>query len=326
MNLVSDSVKWILDSDEPWTRYRTRLDLLDLGEEDPDLLRDREEMLAHPLVQKIVADAQTWPGYPLKRHNDAKHPIQSMTVLADFGLTRDDPGMEEIVRSVLKHQGEDGAFQTLMHLYKQFGGMEGEHWVWMGCDAPVLLYILAGIGCTSLPEVEKAREKLVSLIRENGWPCSASPNLGNFKGPGKREDPCPIANLQALKALSLWDDLLEEDYIHAGIEMLLEHWQIRTEKKFYMFGIGTDFQKLKYPLIWYDVLHMVDVLSRYPSAVKDQRFLEMVEVIIGQADDDARYTASSMYMAWKDWSFGNKKEPSPWLTFMVERIRKRVGV
>jgi hypothetical protein len=283
-------------------------------------------MVAHPQVQKLIADAQSWPGYPLKRHNDAKHPIQSLTVLADFGLNRDDPGMDEIIQSILSHQAEDGAFKTLMHLYKQFGGMEGEHWAWMGCDAPVLLYVLSAFGCTDLPEVNNALDKLISLSRDNGWPCSASPNLGNFKGPGKRDDPCPIANLQALKALSLWEDEIGEKSILPGIEMLLEHWEIRKEKKYFLFGIGTDFQKLKYPLIWYDILHVVDVLSRFPSAVKDPRFLEMVEVITDQADEGGRYTASSMYMAWKEWSFANKKEPSPWLTLMVERIRKRAGV
>jgi hypothetical protein len=31
-----------------------------------------------------------------------------------------------------------------------------------------------------------------------------------------------------------------------------------------------------------------------------------------------------MYVAWKGWSFADKKTPSPWLTFLVRRIQKRV--
>jgi len=52
----------------------------------------------------------------------------------------------------------------------------------------------------------------------------------------------------------------------------------------------------------------------------------MVQVILDQADDLGRYTASSMYLAWKGWSFADKKQPSPWLTFLVKRIEKRAGL
>jgi len=44
-----------------------------------------------------------------------------------------------------------------------------------------------------------------------------------------------------------------------------------------------------------------------------------------QADAQGRYTAGSMYPAWKGWSFADKKLPSPWLTLMALRIAKRAG-
>ncbi len=54
------------------------------------------------------------------------------------------------------------------------------------------------------------------------------------------------------------------------------------------------------------------------------RFREMVETITVQADEEGRYTANSMYRAWQGWSFANKKKPSPWLTFLVLRMVKRL--
>ena len=51
----------------------------------------------------------------------------------------------------------------------------------------------------------------------------------------------------------------------------------------------------------------------------------VVDAVVDQADEEGYFTASSMYMAWKGWSFANKKEPSPWLTFLVLRIQQRVG-
>jgi hypothetical protein len=71
------------------------------------------------------------------------------------------------------------------------------------------------------------------------------------------------------------------------------------------------------------ILHAVDVLSRFSFVRADPRFREMIKTVCDQADADGRYTAASMYHAWKGWSFADKKTPSPWLTFLVERIRKR---
>ena len=105
--------------------------------------------------------------------------------------------------------------------------------------------------------------------------------------------------------------------------MLLGHWERRAEVKYYLFGVGGDFRKLKYPFVWYDILHVVDVLSRYPFVHTDLRFQEMAAAVIAQADEQGRYTAGSMYQAWKGWSFADKKQPSPWLTFLVWRIQQR---
>lgn len=70
--------QWFIDSDEPWTRYRAYVDLLRLPVDDPDVAQAREEMLAHPQVQELLATAGSWPGYALKRHNDARHPMFSL--------------------------------------------------------------------------------------------------------------------------------------------------------------------------------------------------------------------------------------------------------
>jgi len=89
--------------------------------------------------------------------------------------------------------------------------------------------------------------------------------------------------------------------------------------------MGSDFRKIKYPFVWYDILHVLDVLSRFPIVCSNVRFQEMLDVLISQADEHGCYTATSMYRAWKDWLFADKKRPSPWLTFLVFRILQRVG-
>lgn len=316
-------IDWLLSSDEPWTRYRTFVDLQSLPEDDPNVAESRAAMLAHPLVQELVETAVSWPGYALKNHKDAKHPIYALSTLADFGLRYDDPGMSEIVSKVMAQQSDEGAFQTKIKLYKSFGGLDGEHWIWMNCDAPTLLYSLLKLGLENHPQVQTAVSHLSSLVQENGWRCNAAPELGKFRGPGRKDDPCPIANVYALKALAQIPEMIDSEAAHAGVNTLLWHWEHASERKLYMFGLGTDYRKLKYPFIWYDILHVTDVLSQFPFVHSDSRFQEMVTTITEQADENGRFTANSMYMAWKQWSFADKKRPSPWLTFLVERILKR---
>ncbi len=321
---MTDLIQWLLDSDEPWTRYRTRVDLLDQPEDDPRVQTARSEMLAHPQVQGLISKAAAWPGYPLKRHNDAKHHLYRFSTLTDFGVRASDPGMQAGIDSVLAHQSPEGAFQTQIRLYKRFGGLDGEQWTWMACDAPTLLCVLLSMGVGQDPRVKHAVNHLVSLLDDNGWRCSAAPELGKFKGPGRRDDPCPIANVYALKALSKVPELSDTPAARTGAEMLLGHWERQAERKIFLFGIGTDFRKLKYPFVWYDILHVIDVLSCFPFAHNDPRFLEMLQTITAQADEEGRYTAASMYRAWKGWSFADKKNPSPWLTFLVQRLQSRI--
>ncbi len=332
--MTTEVTNWLLESDEPWTRYRTLVDLLDRPEDDPEVQAARAEMLAHPQVQALIAEAATWPGYALKRHNDAKHPLYKFSTLADFGVRAGDPGlalsvaegMAAGIEAVMAHQSPEGAFQILVNIPQAFGGTGEDAWTWMLCDAPTLLYALLAMGRGEDERVQRAVEHLFGLVDDNGYRCVAAPELGKFRGPGRKADPCPIVNVYALKALSQVPEYLDSTATRTGAEMLLWHWEHQTERKIYMFGIGTDFRKLKYPFVWYDVLHVVDVLSRFPFVHTDPRFQEMVETITAQADENGHYTAASMYRAWKGWSFADKKNPSPWLTFLVLRVQRLSAV
>jgi len=317
-------IDWLLSSDEPWTRYRTRLDLLEMEEREPAVVRDRELMMNHPRIIKLLEEASSWPGYALKRHSDAKQPLYALSTLADFGLRQDEPRLGPSLDAVLNHQSQEGPFQIRLRLYKQFGGLDGEYWTWMACDAPTIVYALMCFGLQDHPGVKDAFQYLIDAAEENGWRCSAAEELGSFKGPGKREDPCPIATTSALKAISLDPSCLDCEAAHRGVEMLLQHWEDQEEVKYFLFGIGTDFRKLKYPYVWYNILHVAEAVSRFPFAREDARFQDMLQELTDQADPEGKYTAASMYRHWKEWSFADKKQPSPWLTFLVRRIQKRV--
>lgn len=322
--MIEPLLKWLLESDEPWTRYRLMVDLLDRPMDDADVQATRAEMLAHPQVQILIKDAATWGDRALRRHNDASHTIYKFSTLADFGVQATDPGMLSGIDAVMAHQALEGAFQTVVSIPKRFGGSGEGGWTWILCDAPTLLYSLLSMGLGHDPRVTQAVDHLIGLADQNGWRCVAAPDLGRFRGPGRKDDPCPVVNVYALKALAQVPNLVDSPTTRIGTEMLLLHWAHQRERKLYLFGIGTDFRKLKYPFVWYNLLHVVDVLSQFPFVHDDVRFHEMVKTITVQAAKDGRYTATSMYRDWKGWSFADKTTPSPWLTFLVLRVLKRM--
>jgi hypothetical protein len=323
---LSEVLEWLLESEEPWTRYRTLVDLLGLPEDDPSVQAARSDLLAHPQVQTLITETAAWGEHALSRHNEAGNPLYAFCTLAEFGVqTSDDPRLAAGIQRLLAHQSPEGAFQTVLNVAQRYGGSGEDTWTWMNCDTPTVLYVLLAMGLEHDARVQRAVEHLSGLVDDNGWRCIGGQEVGKFRGPGRKTDPCPIANVLAMKALSLVPDRLDSPTTRAGAEMLLWHWQNQGERKFYLFGIGTDFRKLKYPFVWYDILHVVEVLSRFPFIYADARFDEMVRGITLQADDQGRYTATSIYRAWQGWSFADKKHPSPWLTFLERRIQKRIG-
>ena len=102
----------------------------------------RSAMLAHPQVQGLIAAAATWPGGPIKRHNDASHALHKLTVLADMGVRENDPGMPEVVQAALAHVSNEGALLSVLNIAPAFGATGQDTWTWMMCDAPALLYAL----------------------------------------------------------------------------------------------------------------------------------------------------------------------------------------
>jgi hypothetical protein len=51
----------------------------------------------------------------------------------------------------------------------------------------------------------------------------------------------------------------------------------------------------------------------------------MVEIVKSKANCEGKYVPESEWTAWKGWDFGQKKEPSRWITFLVLRAFQRIG-
>ena len=315
-------INWLLDG-EPWVEYRTRIDLLNQSENEPEVKAAYDATLAHSSIQNMITELSDWPGPVLKSHKMAGHHLHKLGFLADIGLKPDDPGIAKIIQQIKQNQSPEGQFQVLVNIKPGYGGTGKDQHAWMLCDAPLVIYALVKFGEGKTPEVNNALKNLVELQRENGWPCSVCPGLGKFRGPGRKSDPCPYATLLMLQLLAQFPGKHNDPAVKIGVETIISLWEQRKEKRPYLFAMGTDFSKLKAPLIWYDILHVTDVLTRISWTLEDQRLQEMIEIIRQKADDIGRFTAESIWMDWKTWEFGQKKEPSRWITLTAQKVLKR---
>ena len=282
------------------------------------------ENKADDKISDLLVELASWPGPPLKRHNDASHLLHKLVYIADSGLQINDPRLVKIVEKVLQAQSVEGAFQVLVNVSAAYGGTGEDSLAWSLCDAPSVLYALLKFGLREDPRVKVAINHLVKSGGQYGWQCVVSPQLGKFRGPGRKSDPCPYATLISLKALAQVPEHRDCLVCHNGAEALLTLWAHRKERKAYLFGMGTDFAKLKAPLIWYDILHVLEVLTQFPWLHGDSRLQEMLKILEVKADKQGRFTAESVWKAWAEWDFGQKKEPSPYITMLAQRILQRV--
>ena len=316
-------IEWLLEG-EPWVVYRTRLDLLGQSEHDKEVITARDAMVSDPKVKLLFDEIRNWPGVVLNSHKSAKNTYHILSFLADLGLNNTDKPIQVVLPLILSHQSEEGPFQLSMNIPKHFGGSGNDDWAWALCDAPVIVYALSKFGLGRNERVIQAADYLKDLVRDNGWTCVVSKELGKFRGPGKKNDPCPYATFIMLKMLR---EINPEKYareIEIAANSLLQLWEKSKEQHPYMFFMGTDFRKLKAPNIWYDLLHFMDILSQVESVITDGRFREMADILRKKADADGKYTPESVYQVWKEWDFGQKKIPSRWITLMVLRILKRL--
>lgn len=322
---MDSAIEWLLQG-EAFVEYRARIDLMGEPEGSPKAERAREGMLVDPRVQALIQELKGWPGAVLSSHKSAGQPFHKLAFIADLGLTRDDRGVGEVSERIFQRQSDEGPFQLPTNIPEHFGGTGRDQWAWSLCDAPVIVYALAKMGYGKDSRVQRAAAHLVGLAKENGWPCTVSKELGSFRGPGRKGDPCPYATLAMLKMLSQFDGLRDCKEAHAGAESLLTLWEESSSRHPYMFYMGTDFRKLKAPFVWYDITHVLEAISHFGWLRNDSRLAGIAGLVRSKADGEGRYTPESEWKAWKEWEFGQKKLPSRWLTLLILRALKRLDV
>ena len=314
----------LLGISDDWLKYAIRLKLCNEPKE--ELAELRNAALSDSRIRGFLYDVARYHSIVVTNHKNPDLPIHKLLFLLDLGFDTDVPEIQTAIDEILKHKDHNGVFQSLTNIPAHFGGTGNDMFGWSLCDAPLLLLALLKAGMDYQEHLKPGVDYLLSLFRENGFPCAVSQELGRFRGPGRKEDCCPYATLIMANLLAHIPEYRDSHVAAAALEALLALWDNSREQHPYIFYMGNDFRKLKAPSLWYDILSVAGVLSRYPHTHPDPRFQEMIGIIKSKQDENGFFTPESVYQKLKDWDFGQKKVPSPYLTFLCRLVFARLSL
>ena len=313
---------FILNDGDSWLQYTTKLNIL--GESKESLADLRLQVLSDSKIKGYLNDIRDYHGILVRNHKDPDLPIHKLLFLLNIGLDTDVPEIQTAIDEIMENKDSKGIYKSFTNIPKHFGGSGEDTFGWCLCDAPLLLYALLKANVDYEKYIKQGVDSLVAFHTDCGFPCTVSPEFGKFRGPGRKDDPCPYASLIMLKLLSAIPEYRESEIVINTVMNLLSLWENSLKRHPYMFYMGTDFRKLKAPSMWYDIVSVVDVLSRFKFVKLDTHFIEMITIIKSKQDSDGLFTPEAVFQKFKGWDFGQKKTPSPYLTYLCYCILERI--
>lgn len=286
-----------------WLRYAVELQLLD---NKPDVCPVMKNSAIKGLVHRLQ-DGNV--GIPALRsgkvhYTDTGKAYWDLFFLADIGLTFRDIGLENLAGDIFRFQQADGSFVIPPNVQDNYF-----------CMSAILISSLARMGYRDDSRVEKyIRLALGSQSPDGGWYCY-------YYGYEPDVESCPMDNLNLLMLLGQYEKYRENPQLNGAIDLLLGHWENR--RHLHGFGVGKRFMSLQYPAVKYGILRVLDVLSLFPYAIESRSFRSMLDFVRRKAVAGG-YTAEITDSAYADFDFAQKDKPSRWLTFLINRIEKRV--
>jgi len=329
--LPADPRSWLLESNEAPARWVTMARLLDRSDVDPEVEAERAAAVSSPMVQELMARLPAWgEDAAVSGHHSPGYLPNLLHLLADMGVAGgDDDRIERALDDLSVHQYDDGRFLGFGRAPKQLEPLWGS----LPCDTHIITEVLIRFGRRHHPATRQGLTRIAADLQATNqgraWTCIPDPAVG-FRGPGRKGDICPQVTLEALRAFARLPPDERPDGLETAAVSLLDVWRNRGSEQPYMFGHGYRFKVVKWPPLWYGVYWMLDTLGHYPglwgdeSVVARRSLAELVACLVAyNVSPDGTVTPRSAYRGFEQFSFGQKKQPSPFATALVASVVRR---
>lgn len=190
--------------------------------------------------------------------------LEASLLLLDLGYPPTAPELMGAADAIFRNLRPDGRIRTFAggSLYP--------------CQTAHAARTLCRLGRVGDPRLQATLSYLLaSQAPDGGWRCNTS-KYGHgpetaFSNPGPT-----LTVLDVFRCAGLAN---KETMLDRAVEFLLNHWVTRAPLGPCHYGIGTRFMKVEFPVVRYNILNFVHVLSFYRRATSDDRFNQAVDVL-----------------------------------------------
>lgn len=333
--LRSDSLPWLLESENAGVRYLAMRDLLDLSPDDKQLRSARTSAHKQGPIAEILSQMTRdgyWvnpgPGYNPKYTST----VWSIIMLAQLGaLTSEDKRVEQACNYMLDHALAKGGQITTASSGAPSGTAD--------CIQGNMLWSLMELGCDD-PRLDKAYEWMARTVTGDGIaPINEKDaQVRYYAGKCGPTFACGANN----KLSCAW----------GGVKVMLAFSKLPVQKRTPLikkaikqgmdFFMGIDPATAKYPSGWADkpsgnwwkfgfpVFYITDLLQLCEALVslgygKDKRLANTLNIIRDKQNEYGQWLMEYDYTG-KTWlNFGKKKRPNEWVTLRALRVLKSAG-
>jgi hypothetical protein len=329
--LRSDSLPWLLESDNACVRYLALRDLLDLPPDDKGLSAARRAAHKEGPIAAVLSKrdedgywVKAGPGYNPKYRST----VWSIILLAQLGASvSEDKRIAQAYGYLLDHMAEGGQFTSTTS-----GAPSGT----IDCLQGNLLWSLMELGCED-PRLDRAYEWMARTVTGDGiapmedrdapvryyaYKCGPTFACGvNNKLPcawGGVKVMLAFSKLPAEKQTPLHRKAIKQGVeFFFGIEPATARYPTRDNSK-----PNRAWWKFGFPVFYVtDLLQLAEALVGLGYG-KDPRLSSTLNLIREKQDREGRWSLEYDYTG-KTWiDFGEKKQPNPWVTLRALRVLK----
>jgi hypothetical protein len=324
--LNDDPIPWLLEPDpaNPAVRYFALRDLLDRGEDDPEVREAKAATMTTGPVP-VILDAQSPDGYWVKPGSGYspkyRGTVWQIILLAELGADLSDERVRRGCEYLLGHGiAANGAFSV----YRKPVPSGSLH-----CLNGNLSYALLRLGYAHDPRVQTALDWQARAIAGEGIQYLKSGTAGPcFACSVNQGQPCAWGANKALKALSAVPPDQRAPIVQRAIEVGAEFLFSRDPAVAdypYTKRVSSTWFKFGFPLsYWSDVLETTAVLVELGYG-DDPRLANALQLVLSKQDAQGRWKLENTLNGkmWAD--IEEKGKPSKWVTLRALRVLKRVA-
>jgi hypothetical protein len=311
MDNQDDVIQWLLDENNPSLRYRTLTELLDFGDDTPEVRWAKSAILQSPPVISLL-DRMHSDGYWLQK--------TSKQILVGDGVMYASFASTHFCLSYLAELGLDRTQPQVAKAADRYLGLQQPDGDWLGHYSCLLGYNIRTfllLGYRSDPRLQRSIDLMLQTERDDGgYLCDM--HEGKLKT--KMCKSCIRGSAKCLLAFmelpEYWDHprctQLVDYFLHRGGIFQSTHPGVL---------VNYDMQRMSYPFTWrtnaYEILLGLGKIG-YGS---DDRLQAAWAVLEARANESGRYT-----LDWTPtqcpWKVGKCGEANPWITFYALLARK----